>query len=763
MRNKRLMSAICIGTLAIGLLVGCRTKQGREEPVGSIGTDSTISATEGVQEETWEPTDWMQGGLQMPIEGARGHQNWGCLDTLVIEKPEPDFVFAEKTWSLYTGLGSRFYLMDKYILEQNEDRYGYLLYRIEGETKEVSMVEPFWEESEDLWIYDIEAVSDRELAVFCRQEENDYVMFYDVEDRKSRVLDLNQAKELTQSYWREQWCDSQGHVYVLTEDINDPYLYIFGEKDVPGQAQLLRTIELDEKGRTWLYSRLPDGTPLVLLGKKAVYIDMESGKDKELAAITANHPGIIDEQGIFYSNWNPEVKLWNPANGDFDHLISFKDYGIDYKKTVITLGINKAGELLALTEKEDKPVLYFFGPVREAEGTLRLANLWYHDLNVKSAATTYSIEHPDCQIAYESDWENAESFYERIMAQMVSDQGPDLLFVHMEDLDKLNAKGALADLADVLEDNTKEQLFAGVMTAGLRGEKLVGLPGGISGNSLVTVDGNWQGEAWTLEEAVQLWQQKKKQGARRFLPENLTQEEMLDYLVLSDMASMPFIDWEKNECDFDNDLFRQTLEMIGERQISEHRNLDVDEEYETARQVTDGVYLADAVWGASLIQYTSLMGYYNGNAHFAGFPTQDGNGNILGCYGFIVVNAKTQHWEEVADFLQYMYGKEFQSKDGRNLMRKDVLREALVPESNDDKYELDTITNMLIPLKKDGSSYVEDYIAFMDSCRAEYRDTEDIKKIIREEAGNYFNKTQSLDNAVKVIENRVQLYLDENR
>ncbi|MBD5529504.1 MAG: hypothetical protein HDR02_14030, partial [Lachnospiraceae bacterium] len=202
---------------------------------------------------------------------------------------------------------------------------------------------------------------------------------------------------------------------------------------------------------------------------------------------------------------------------------------------------------------------------------------------------------------------------------------------------------------------------------------------------------------------------------------------------------------------------------IGERPVLEHTNLDIDEEYETAQQVMEGVYLADVVFGGDIVHYTNVMDYYGDNAHFVGFPTESGNGNMLICYGFLVVNAQTEHWEEVVDFLRYMYSKEFQSDNPHYLLRKDVLRENMVPNGADEKSETFTLTGEVLPLKRDGSSYIEDYIAFMDSCRAETRNTEAIENIIREETGAYFQNIQNLDNTVRTIQNRVQLFLDENK
>ena len=175
------------------------------------------------------------------------------------------------------------------------------------------------------------------------------------------------------------------------------------------------------------------------------------------------------------------------------------------------------------------------------------------------------------------------------------------------------------------------------------------------------------------------------------------------------------------------------------------------------------MYLADIVYGGDIARYTNVMDYYGENARFVGFPTESGSGNRLTCYGFIVVNARTEHWEETADFLRYMYGKDFQSDNPEYLLRRDVLRDNMAPGAGNEKYETFTLTGTTVPLRDDGSSYIEDYLAFMDSCRAPARSAEYIENIIREEAGAYFRNMQDLDNTVRIIQNRVQLYLSENR
>lgn len=777
MKKGCLLSMVCVGVMAVGLLVGC-DRQGEnaeslgESPESRSETAQGLGESDGgdAQEEIWEPVDWMQGGYQMPW-GVEGHRECSCVNAYVLDIPEPGFDYAEeKSWRFYTSLGGDFYVLDRFAMDEAGDentQWRYQLYWLDGDTGESRTITPFWEEqglNELVW--GINAVGDHQLAFLSGTAwlGNGYkAMLWDLESGEAEIWDMTQAfPEESHQFWM----DAQGYVYVSVGG-NVSSLYVLGEKDTAGEMELLRTIEVENFGVLGLCCRMPDGTPLVHMDGKLVYVDMDAGGVRELASVEgfAFEEGYIDERGLYYQNWSDQINVWNPATGDLDSMVFLKEYGVSWPRAErLRIGVNRAGELMALVEKDGELMVCCFGPqTGETEGTLRLANLWYHDSIVKTAAASYSTQHPDCQIAYESDWGNQEGFYQRIMAQMAVGQGPDLLFVFGEDMDSLGARELLADLSDVLEEDTRSQLYDGVMTAGIRDGKLVGLPGSVSGVSMVTVEDNWPGATWTLSQAVELWRQRKGQDAWRFLPQRWSQEEMLEYLVLSNLSDSPFVDWESGTCDFESDLFRQVLEMIRDHSVLEHTNLDIDEEYETARQVMEGMYLADVMHVGDIVRYTNVMDYYGDNARLVGFPTESGNGNVLTCYGFVVVNARTEHWEEAVDFLRYMYGRDFQSANPEYLLRKDVLRENMAPDAADEKYETFTLTGAAVPLRKDGSSYIEEYIAFMDSCRAETRNTEDIGNIIREEAGGYFQNMQDLDNTVRVIQNRVQLYLKEIR
>ncbi|MDE5951732.1 MAG: hypothetical protein K2H12_09155, partial [Acetatifactor sp.] len=416
----------------------------------------------------------------------------------VLDIPEPEFAYAKKEWRFYTSLGGDFYVLDMYTMNEARDensQYRYQLYWLDGDTGESRVFTPFWEEQGmNEWVERVDAVSDHQLAFFSGKvkwlESSGYkLMLWDLESGETRIWDI--TCDLPEDY-HHFWMDAQGHVYVSVMG-NTPGLYVLGEKDTPGEMELLRTIEVENSGTLGLYCRMPDGTPLIHMDGKLLYVDMDAGGVKELASVggyTADE-GCIDERGLLYQIWNmqnhTQINVWNPATGDYDVMVILQEYGVSWPSSeMLRIGVNKAGELMALVKKDEELMVCCFGPkAEETEGTLRLANLWYNDSDVKIAAASYSAQHSDCQIVYETDWGNQEGFYERTMAQMAVGQGPDILFVSGEDMDRLSARGLLADLSNVLEEDTRRQLFSGVMTAGIRDGKLAGLPAAVSGVSMV--------------------------------------------------------------------------------------------------------------------------------------------------------------------------------------------------------------------------------------------------------------------------------------
>ena len=69
-----------------------------------------------------------------------------------------------------------------------------------------------------------------------------------------------------------------------------------------------------------------------------------------------------------------------------------------------------------------------------------------------------------------------------------------------------------------------------------------------------------------------------------------------------------------------------------------------------------------------------------------------------------------------------------------------------------------------IPLegRKDGSSYADEYIAMMDASEPDSVEYE-IKEIVLEESNAFFAGQKTEEEVAKIIQSRVQIYLDERK
>ena len=69
----------------------------------------------------------------------------------------------------------------------------------------------------------------------------------------------------------------------------------------------------------------------------------------------------------------------------------------------------------------------------------------------------------------------------------------------------------------------------------------------------------------------------------------------------------------------------------------------------------------------------------------------------------------------------------------------------------------------ILDAKPDGTSYLEEYLDFLENCSVENSWPKQIAAIISEELPPYFGGDRRAEEAAANIQNRVQLYLDERK
>ena len=200
------------------------------------------------------------------------------------------------------------------------------------------------------------------------------------------------------------------------------------------------------------------------------------------------------------------------------------------------------------------------------------------------------------------------------------------------------------------------------------------------------------------------------------------------------------IDWEEKTCDFTKPLFSKLLE------VSKRYREDGKKGYEP---VVNGYYVS--------MQYPpsySLSFFCPGSVPI-GFFFDDGphyKYNVTG--NTLMINANTEHLEGAYAFVSYLLSRGGQDAQAEPI-QKELWDTAWQYYSQLSEYGV-------IPAPLNEETRQETMEAYEDA-RYVPRRAEAILKIVYEEADGYIEGNRSIEEVINLIQNRVQLYLDEQR
>lgn len=632
-----------------------------------------------------------------------------------------------------------------------------------------------------------EVTSDGELLFYdqvLNQDTTDhyYAVYMDLSGTERTRLDLYPAMqefgmELNPGVRVECVChDDRGYLYVT-----DPKKPRVGVIDETGS--LVNTMELSLERAEVISCSMKTGDGAVIFETKGIkgndkvttlfWYDDTKGDISILGDIgsggeSASRRYMSQYEEIYYATGSSLVR-WNWRTGVREKVFNFSENGINsnfYGKYCVAAS---DGQLFLLDTSEGTVQLYVFSETEpDYEGAIRIADILSSqgDGFIKSCAAGFSRKNPLCHVGYEL------ADHDRIMNEIISGEGPAILIVNREEMETLYEKGVLADLSDVLSEETQEQIFGCVLEAGRIDGKLIGLGDSASGWTLYASRDVWQKDTWSLEEFVDLAESREGELEALIVGQNpyyQTPFSTFNTIALMDLENSPFIDWEKGECYFDGTLFRRVLTLCmryGEQMDSNYNYMTDQSAFEDAavQKLKEGRALAYFGNGiGDFDMFSQEMAMFGDDFYSVGFPTGERSGAFCGINSFMVVNARAENIDKVYDFLRYCYDYDTQRTDSANV-RKDVMR-AFVGYSTWDEswsYSVGGGTYILLESKPDGDSWLEEYLECMDGCVPRPDKSWDVIRMIQEEVNYYFDGERDMEQTIDVLQRRVQLYLDEH-
>lgn len=785
-RNRKpgkIYAALTMGIfLAIGGMSGC----GREGS-GSENSEKTIEASgdrEGKKE-----YDLASGSWKLDEEVEIGTESWAtadCWGDYMLEVPQKGMRLSKRVSAVD---GPRYYVLERYTAGGNTgpgcQKY-YLtcldMESLEAERKELTLqggaagsenelsalsAELAKDLDENWLVITGMSAADEKVCLLTLQMSREekvpahyYVIWLDGEGRMESALDL--LPEIQQAGMQRDNRVPEGILYDRSG-----YYYVGMENGVSGigvfdkEGRYRKHVEAPYEGSSTIYLTccLPDGRPVFECAgsdrKRTILFCLEDLKEKilyygECDIASVRYPDISGE--VLYAGgrgilrWNVETgkqeRIYQDTSMDpwfYEALWKTQDGGV----TAVSYDgeYTFAQKLMSGTKVEEKKVILF---------------MLYEDQSVQRYADEYSRLHPGTKIEVEKlgSEEEYDTAFQRFAAQLISGEGPDMLVMRRDQLEILQAKGALAELTQFLPEEVLGQVFPVVLEAGTVDGELYGIATRCYVNTLAVSESLWQGRTWDYPDIISLMEAyvASGDGSRSVLGDGYSSEKLLGMLACSSIGAgkSSLIDEEAGKCYFDTEEFVELLEFCKKYGMESGRDLS-------------GEKMVHSCFG-DLVSFSMQMAELGEEYHCVGHPVNSGSGGFVDCSFLVGVNDRTENGEIVRDFLQYLLSDRKQSASGYASVRKDVLCGGVMEHSaySDGPVYVDAAGSYReLASKPDGSSFLPEYLEVLENAAPLPLWHEQIEGVVLEESRAYFNGDKTPKDVAAIIQNRVQLYLDE--
>lgn len=598
-----------------------------------------------------------------------------------------------------------------------------------------------------------------------QKPEHVYVIWLNDSQTAAQTLDLapemKQAGILSENLQPESIrLDREGYIYLKLSGIA-----VFNR-----EGQFLKIMESTDETANIINStsRLPDGRPIFeymdTVGETTLFTF--DGQDRQiLYQGECGYTGFryINEYGEVIFVENGSILQWNTASGTCETI--YKDAAlVPWECRAI---VESADGLSLVFDDGDELSLFQLKP-GEAEKIVVTVYPLFDSSEIRLYAAEYSRTHPKTEIKIISTEQNEDKTValNQLFAQISAGEGPDLFILNNRQLAILQEKCVLSELSELLPDELTAQIFPGVLQYGMVDDGLYGISISAGVSTMAVSGEQWNADTWTFRDVIEIMNAAEKSGHNiiGFSSTQSAYDQLLYELIIKDISAgtSSLIDTQQRQCRFDTLEFIQVLEFCRKYGVEPGNAKYIPQEEQIAA-LLDGRTLA-LPCGGNLAVFSHMLSALGDKYQCVGYPTDNGCGGFVSCSNCIAVNSNTPHKEAAKDFLQYLLSKNIQLKIGIGTVRRDILTNHVREHTEDSDGPLFEMgDHSLVPLdgKKDGSSFLPEYLELLENGTPEPIWLDDVGSIIVEEAMAYFNGDKEAEEAATVIQNRVQLYLDE--
>jgi len=398
--------------------------------------------------------------------------------------------------------------------------------------------------------------------------------------------------------------------------------------------------------------------------------------------------------------------------------------------------------------------------------TMRFA-CFYINPDMKDVIRDFHNSHPNIRIkvrAYSSDYAKEEDVYEAFDKDIIDNEKFDIVMLPSDGIDKYSSKGFFEDLMPYIKNDSTFDLsryYENILFAQKEGDKLYNITSAAAIDCFVA-DASIFGDK-DLLTITDIREVRSKYPDIPFIGDG-DRDTVLSGLLENNMEK--YTGGKEGSYDFNTKEFRELCEFA--KTLPDWSD-DYTEEYVKKHVSVDNITKGEEIikrvqaWGVS--DFLLNREYFGKNFKIYGRDSDSGNGFIIIPAETFGINYKSEHKEEAWEFIKAVLDRKFDRGYDMIPANKEIFRNGLddlLYVCNTSNGKLMMVNNVMyrLSMNEDDISYFTDMVENATPARG--RDSV-IIDIVCEEISAYFENAKDLDEAIKIIQKRVNLYLEEKK
>ncbi len=374
----------------------------------------------------------------------------------------------------------------------------------------------------------------------------------------------------------------------------------------------------------------------------------------------------------------------------------------------------------------------------------------------------------------------------KFLTALVAGDIPDIINLQFMPFKQLAAKGILEDMNPWLEKDgelSKDDIVPGALRAMEIDGKLYRVFSGfyvytaIGASSIVG-----DGEKWDYAKFCEVLS-GMPEGCKP-MGWHMTREEILENSLMLDMDS--YVNWETGECNFERPEFTQFLEYLmlfpTDEELMNHEFTEEDN-----KAFSRGMQLLETARIYSIPAFKVMDFQRNADAQnisYIGFPSISGNNKLIYAESGLAMTKVCENKDGAWSFIRTLLTPEIQSDSwsiptNNNLLEKQIAQamEPLYATDENGEYILDENGEKIqeasdfyftpdctqIPIYEMTEEQAELLRSLIGEGGVVENDNSAIIKIVKEELAPYFAGQKSAEEAAKMIQSKVNIYVNEQK